>query len=135
MAANTDGDSRAAYGRWVNDSYWLLAPLKLLDRGTNLSYEGDGSIDGKKCEMLRLSFGKVGLTPKDNYLFYIDSETKMPVHWDYMPAPQKKVSGTWEKFQDFGGLKLATDHQFGDKRIYFTGVSVTRNGSARPKSE
>ena len=24
-----DEDAKAAYARWVNDSYWLLAPLKL----------------------------------------------------------------------------------------------------------
>ena len=29
----TDEDAKAAYARWVNDSYWLLAPLKLKDRG------------------------------------------------------------------------------------------------------
>ncbi len=26
-----DEEAKAAYARWVNDSYWLLAPLKLLD--------------------------------------------------------------------------------------------------------
>ena len=35
------------------------------------------------------------------------------------------VSGTWDDYKDFGGLKLATSHQFGDKRIFFTDVQVT----------
>ena len=29
----TSDDAKAAYARWVNDSYWLLAPLKLKDKG------------------------------------------------------------------------------------------------------
>ena len=32
-----DEDGKAAYARWVNDSYWLLAPLKVLDPGVKLS--------------------------------------------------------------------------------------------------
>src|SRR3712207_4356938 len=35
-----DEDGKAAYARWVNDSYWLLAPLKVLDPGVKLTYEG-----------------------------------------------------------------------------------------------
>jgi hypothetical protein len=44
--------------------------------------------------------------------------------WDYMPSADKKISGTWDEYKEFGGLKLATDHQFGDKRIYFTEIKI-----------
>src|SRR5207249_8298401 len=36
-------------------------------------------------------------------------------------------SGTWDGYQNFNGLVLATEHQFGDKRVYFTNVSVARD--------
>ena len=122
---NTEGDAKEAMKRWTNDSYWLLAPLKLHDEGTHLADKGEQEIEGKKYRVLEISFGSVGLTPKDKYNLYIDPETNLVRRWDYMPTPEKKVSGTWDDYQDFGGLKLATSHQFGDKRIFFTDVKVT----------
>src|SRR4051794_38235045 len=47
-----DGDAKAAYGRWVNDSYWLLAPLKLRDPGVNVASEGTKELNGNNCEVL-----------------------------------------------------------------------------------
>jgi hypothetical protein len=121
---NPAADTAEAHARWVNDSYWLLAPLKLLDRG--VEFVGlDPSTDGKTHDMLRVRFKKVGLTPGDSYNFYIDPKTHLVARWDYMPSADKKISGTWEGYQEFGGLKLATEHQFGDKRIFFTDLKVS----------
>jgi Family of unknown function (DUF6503) len=121
---SADADSKAAYHRWVNDSYWLLAPLKLNDSGVTLAYQGTQEVDGKSYDVLHLSFAGVGLTPGDQYNFYIDPETHLVRRWDYMPNPAKKVSGTWDEYEEFGGLKLSTDHQFGGKRIWFSDVHV-----------
>jgi hypothetical protein len=115
---------KEAHKRWTNDSYWLLAPLKLRDRGTHLADKGGQTIEGKTYHVLELSFDAVGLTSKDKYNLYIDPETNLLAHWEYMPSLDKTVSGTWENYQDFGGLKLATEHKFGDKRIYFTEIRV-----------
>src|ERR1051325_7115197 len=30
-----------AFGRWVNDTYWLIMPLKMLDSGVIMKYEGE----------------------------------------------------------------------------------------------
>ena len=123
----SDANAKAAYGRWVNDSYWLLAPLKLKDRGVNLTDEGKKEMDGTECEVLRLSFGKVGLTPNDQYRLYIDPKTKLVSSWDYMPEPGKSLHGTWTDYQESGGLKLATDHQMdGGVRIRILNLKVTR---------
>jgi hypothetical protein len=110
-----DEDSKAAYARWVNDSYWLLAPLKLKDPGVTVTENGN---------VLHLQFASVGLTPGDQYNMYIDPETHLLQRWDYMPAPDKKLSGTWEAYRDFGGLQLATEHQFAGKRIWFSEIEV-----------
>ncbi|MDQ6623179.1 MAG: hypothetical protein M3Y86_06805, partial [Verrucomicrobiota bacterium] len=115
---------KAAFARWTNDSYWLLAPLKVLDPGVKLSYAGTKEIDGANCEMLHVSFEQVGMTPGDQYVFYVDPATKFLRSWDYMPKPETVMHGTWEKYQDEGGLKLAMEHNFAGKTIRFENVEV-----------
>lgn len=120
-----DEMAKGAYARWVNDSYWLLAPLKLLDPGVKLAYEGSKEVDGAPAEVLHVSFDKVGLTPGDQYRLYVDPKTKLVRSWDYMPDAEKTMHGTWEKYQDFGGLKLATEHNFEGKMIRFADIKAT----------
>ena len=121
-----DEDGKAAYGRWVNDSYWLLAPLKVLDPGVKLAYEGTKEVEGATYETLRLSFESVGLTPTDQYVLYVDPATMLVRAWDYIPKPEAVTHGTWENYQDFGGLKLALDHKFGGRVIRFQDVKVVQ---------
>ena len=121
-----DEDGKAAYARWVNDSYWLIAPLKLKDRGVHVAQEARKTMDGAECEVLRLSFGQVGLTPNDQYRLYINPATKLVASWDYMPEPGKSMHGTWDDYQKSGGLTLATDHKMdGDARIRILNLKVT----------
>ncbi len=117
-------DQKAAFRRWTNDSYWLMAPLKLQDPGVILSSPGKKEVDGKMYDVLHLRFEHVGLTSGDQYDFYIDPATNLPARWTYMPAGGKHVTGTWEDYQVVGGLKLATNHQFGGSRVYFTNLSA-----------
>ena len=119
-----DGDGKAAYARWVNDSYWLLAPLKLRDPGITSKAEGTKEINGGSCDTLRLSFGQVGLTPTDQYVLYVDPQTKLLRAWDYTPKEGAGMQATWEKYEKFGGLNLSTEHHFNGKTIKFTGVEV-----------
>lgn len=123
-APGQDEDGKGAYARWVNDSYWLLAPLKVLDPGVKVSYEGMKESQGGECETLRLSFEQVGLTPGDQYALYIDPQTKLVRAWDYVPQGATVMHGTWEKYANFGGLQLATEHNFGGKIIRFADVEV-----------
>jgi len=124
MDKNDDGDAKAAYQRWVNDSYWLLMPLKLLDGGVKLAHGGTQEVEGQKYEVLNMSFEGVGLTPGDKYNLYIDPQEKLVRRWDYMPSAEKKTSGTWDGYEQFGPLKLATKHQFGERQINFSDVKV-----------
>jgi uncharacterized protein DUF6503 len=124
MHPGSDEDSKKAFARWTNDSYWLTMPLKLKDGGVNLSTGSDETIDGKSYHVLHMSFGSVGLTPGDHYNLYIDPQTSLVAMWDYKPAPDKKTRYTWESYKDFSGLKLATEHKGGGRRIYFTDVEV-----------
>jgi hypothetical protein len=71
----------AAYGRFVNDTYWLLAPLKTFDSGVNRSYLPDSST--AEHDVLHLTFGDVGLTPDDEYWLYVSTDTGRLDRWAF----------------------------------------------------
>ncbi len=126
-APNTEGDAQAAMKRWTNDSYWLMAPLKLRDPGVRLAYGGQGKLpDGRAVEQLDVSFDKVGMTNGDRYRLYVDPQTHQLLRWDYKPSPDKTISSGWENYQQVGGLTLSTEHDFGDKRLRILDVEVQR---------
>ncbi len=104
-------DEKAAFARWTNDTYWLLAPLKINDPGTELASGGTVERDGKTVHVLKLSFARVGLTPGDQYHWYIDPQTDLPVAWDYIPNAQTTRTFTWEAYAQSGGLTLSTLHR------------------------
>lgn len=124
LAAPADGEGKGAYARWVNDSYWLLAPLKIRDRGVKVEAGGPKDLNGVTYETVRLKFDNVGLTPTDQYVFYVDPKTKLPVAWDYIPQSGTGMQATWEKFRSFGGLNLATEHNFNGKTIKLADIKV-----------
>lgn len=70
-----------AYRRYINDTYWMLAPAKLLDDGVNRTYLPDSS--STETAVLHLSFGDVGLTPGDEYWHYIDRQNHRVKQWAY----------------------------------------------------
>jgi hypothetical protein len=112
-----------AYARWVNDSYWLMLPLKLLDPGVVRTLEAPRVIEGRRCEVMRLSFDRVGLTPGDVYWLFIDPATDRIVRWEMVlegQAPPPKVT-SFEDYRAIGPLLLAHDHKNddGQKRIVF----------------
>lgn len=70
-----------AYRRFINDTYWLLAPLKLLDPGVQREFVADSSTS--QYDVLTISFDSVGLTPGDRYWIYVDRETGLMTRWAY----------------------------------------------------
>jgi len=72
---------RTAYGRYINDTYWLLAPLKTFDPGVNRSYLPDSST--ATHDVLHLTFGEVGLTPDDEYWLYASKESGRLDRWAF----------------------------------------------------
>lgn len=69
---------RDAYARWVNDTYWMIAPLKVFDPGVTRALEPDSG-----AATLALSFGQVGLTPGDRYWLRLGAADQM-TGWTYL---------------------------------------------------
>jgi len=118
-------ETKEAYARWTNDSYWLLAPLKMRDPGTKLEYVSRQDIAGAPVDVVRLSFATdLGLTPGDQYLIYIDPKTFRWRKWDYMPNAETAKTFTWEGYQRINGLLLSTMHRSGKLEISFTEIQI-----------
>lgn len=120
-------EEQAAFRRWTNDTYWLMAPLKLRDPGCNVADLSEGEMEGETYTRLHLSFDDVGLTPGDQYVLYVDEEGRVR-YWDFMPDEERKSTWRWEGYETFKGLTLATERKpVGEgARIFFTDVSFER---------
>lgn len=118
---------------FVNDSYWLLAPFKLVwDNGTNTSEPVRvlAPISNDSLHKLTLTYGdEGGYTPGDAYDFYYDENFKVK-EWVFRQGNQEQPSmvTTFEGYQNFNGLQLATMHQdsTGTFKLYFTDISVKK---------
>ena len=91
----TDAD---AYAWFINDSYWLFAPAKLLDHGVQRALVDDH---------LQLTFQQVGLTSKDRYLLSID-ETGRVASWSFVLQGGRAGTYAWTDYRDVGPLSLST---------------------------
>lgn len=101
----------AAYGAWINDTYWLAMPLKVEDPGVILKYSGSEVVDGKSLEKIQLRFDGVGLTPKDLYWAYLDPETGIMERWSFVldGAKAEPTVAVWNGWVECGGVKLSTE--------------------------
>ncbi len=109
-----------AWAWFVNDSYWLLAPTKVMDPGVARTVDEEGR--------LVLAFDGVGLTPGDTYRLRIDPETKGVTGWDFTLEGGRAGSFAWTAPQQIGPLRLATRKATADDAfvIRFEGLSAER---------
>ena len=108
-----------AYEIWVNDSYWLIMPYKLLDPGVNLKSLGPSKMaDGRDADKIGVTFDAgIGVTPQNRYDVWVARDTGLVEQWAYY----EKASDTtpaftlpWAGWKRFGGVMMATDHGKGD---------------------
>ena len=108
-----------AWSFFANDSFWLNAPSKVFDEGTErrLVKLDDGS------EALLITYKSGGVTPGDSYLWIVD-ENGLPTSWK-MWVKVVPIGGLSTSWQDWTttetGAKIALNHQFNDK----IGVAIT----------
>ena len=118
---------RTAYQRFINDTYWLLAPLKVDDPGVNRTYLPDSST--AVHDVLHLTFGDVGLTPDDQYWLYVSKDTGRLDRWafhlqgmdDAAPPQVYEWTGDTTLTAPSGSVKLATRKEaVNGKRVILT---------------
>ncbi|MBZ0268943.1 hypothetical protein K8I85_12360 [bacterium] len=106
------------YAWWVNDSYWLIMPAKLLDPGVVLRDGGRATLpDGRAADLVTVTFESVGLTPRNRYDVWIDAETHLVEQWAYYTDaddPEPKFTQPWTGWERFGDVLIATDHGGGE---------------------
>lgn len=103
-----------AYAMWINDSYWMFMPWKLLDAGVVLRYAGATTLeDGRSVQLLDMTFANVGLTPKNRYVLAIGDESGLIEQWSYFANSNDEkpaLTMPWTGWKRFGAIQLCTDH-------------------------
>jgi len=109
------------YKRFINDTYWLLMPLKMLDPGVHRSAEGERTDScGHTWDVVKLSFDQgVGLTSGDQYWAWINRDTGIVDEWDMRLQSMKPEDPMLEViFHDFhrvAGLLISTRRELRNK--------------------
>ncbi len=97
---------------WINDSYWLVMPFKMLDKGVNLQYLGPGMTADSTQEttIVAMTFDGVGNTPQNKYHVHFDTTSNLVVQWDYFSKntdKEPRISTPWKEYQSYDGLLLS----------------------------
>jgi hypothetical protein len=123
--APAEGEARAkgleqAYGRFINDTYWLLAPWKIFDPGVHLAYGGQVEDSaGRACDEIALTFDDVGLTPKDRYWMDIDRATHLMTQWKYVlnGSDEPPTLALWKNWTLVGPIRLSDRKELSGKPV------------------
>jgi hypothetical protein len=107
------------YAWWVNDSYWLIMPYKLLDPGVVLRFVGPATLpDGRAAQEITVTFEDgTGLTPRNRYDVWIADDTWLVEQWAYYASrddEEPRFTGPWADWKRFGRILLATDKGRGE---------------------
>ena len=104
------------YRRFINDTYWLLMPLKSLDPGVHRTSAGvETDACGHTYDVVKLTFDNVGLTPGDMYWMWVNRDTGLVDEWhmklqnDKPEDPPSIVQ--FREYRRIGGLLLSTRRQ------------------------
>ncbi len=106
-----------AWAAFCNDSFWLNAPSKLRDPGVVLEAKGDTA--------LLVSYTSGGVTPGDEYLWYMD-KNGLPVSytmWVGDNPPEAGIPTSWEAWITTStGAKIATRHDINGRELLISKV-------------
>jgi hypothetical protein len=131
--AAVDSATAKVDGAFVNDKYWLLAPINIMWDKENLTEQhttkAAAPISGDTLQKLTVVYSNIGgYTPGDAYDFYFGDDY-MVREWVFRRGNQEEPNTitSWEDYVDKGGIKIAQMHQNADGsfKLYFTDVSVT----------
>lgn len=127
-----DSLSTRADGAFINDKYWLLAPINILWDQKNLSYTFDekalAPISNDSLAKLTVVYGNEGgYTPGDAYDFFLGADYKIK-EWVFRKGnnPEPSSITTWDDYVSLNGLNISKMHKNkeGNFSLYFTDVEV-----------
>lgn len=86
-----------SWSAFINDSFWLYAPVRLRAPGATLSYaEG----------WLRVVYGDVGVTPGDRYELRVGDDGRVQ-EWRYRLSAGREGRWTWSDYREVGPLSVS----------------------------
>jgi hypothetical protein len=109
------------YRRFINDTYWLLMPIKSMDPGVHREYVGERTDScGHTWDVVKLGFDQgIGLTPGDNYWMWVNRDTGVVDEWDMhlqnMKPEELPLNVYFHDFKRVGGLLLSTRRELRGK--------------------
>ncbi|QBA63487.1 hypothetical protein [Muriicola soli] len=127
-----DSLSQNADAAFINDKYWLLAPINIFWDRKNLTYNFEDKvlapISNDSLSKLTVVYGSDGgYTPGDAYDFYLGEDYQIK-EWVFRKSnsPEPSSTTTWEDYVDLNGLKISRMHKNkeGNFSLYFTNVEV-----------
>ncbi|MFD2828701.1 hypothetical protein ACFSYG_19640 [Leeuwenhoekiella polynyae] len=128
---NVDSLAMNADKGFINDSFWLLAPMHLVwDEGTVLTVQDTATAPMSEQKMSKITLtydGDGGYTPGDAYDFFYDDDYRVK-EWIYRRGNVSEYSmvTTWEGYEDYNGIEIASDHKAPEDAVhlYFTDIVV-----------
>ncbi len=106
------------WSMFCNDSFWLIAPAKVFDPGTERRIVNS---DSHKDRLL-VTYKKGGVTPGDSYLWeFNDQGLPQGFRMWVSIIPVGGLSATWEDWETLStGAKIATTHRFLSMKVKVT---------------
>lgn len=110
-----DAALEQAHQIWVNDTYWMFMPFKLLDPGVTLRHGGETKLgNGDAADVLVMTFEDgTGYTPRNRYDVMVGRESGLVEAWAFYADredEEPRFTMPWTGWQRFGSIQIATDH-------------------------
>lgn len=109
-----------AWSNYCNDSFWLITPLKAMDKGSKREL-----VETEDGPALLVTYDQGGVTPGDSFLWYMNDDGLPYAYrmWvEVIPVPGLKAS--WEDWTSLHtGTLIAQKHKLGPLSIRVTNLT------------
>ncbi|MBO6933913.1 MAG: hypothetical protein JJ863_03035 [Deltaproteobacteria bacterium] len=109
-----------AWGRHINDTFWLYPFRSFFDEGVTRKKIGDA---------LYIEYASGGATPGDGYLWHLDSNGR-PTRWQMWVSiiPVGGVEATWARWETTSeGVAIATEHEMGPLGLVLANIRTAES--------
>lgn len=103
-----------AWGRHINDTFWLYPFGTFFDDGVTRKTMGDA---------LYVEYASGGATPGDAYLWHLDADAR-PTRWQMWVSvlPIGGLEASWARWETHDGVSFATEHELGPLGLQITNI-------------